>query len=757
MLKKFLIALSITIFASTSLTARVIVFENKDRVPISGVNCIGLSQNMDSIAHFVSDGKGSVGINNQEIVHVLASHSEYNERLITLAALNSDTITLTNSINLKEIVVTPADVEEFATHTSYRISQSDFKRYSNVLQSLNVIPNLTVLSNGSVYFEGDQNVKILIDGVEASVQEIQSLSKDDISKIDVYQMPPLRFLAQGVGSVIDIRLKSKLYGGNGSVDISQSFYSLKGDNSAAFYYNYKQSRFSVLYNNTNKHYRKFRQSEVLDYDFDGVRYLKTKEGLDSKSDLDNNSLNLSYQVNKPGNFLYNAKAGIVGNRDGKDLTQKVSSEGLEFLATNNLHTSYTRYNVDNYFEKTLRNGNSILANVSLKRLFNSYDSQYCEDGGTSDMLKDSHSKYKSDMNIAQAEIQFNTRQLKFGYLYFDAYDTYHHSTYRDMASPFHLENNIAGATAQWIGWKDQFVWYATMGVQWLYSYSSNMNKANNLIIPVPKITILWRPRRSFQLSADYNYSGSDPSIAQLSETDQWLDNRLVYHGNSLLKPYKTHTAGIRAVYNNRYLNLAVRGAFISSPGMICDMYTLTDRYMLQTIVNLDKYRVWSGQLDATIKPLGNNKLTFWNRIIAEDVDGSNKEYSWSGYRFQWMSTIALNLDHWTAELFYQYPGKVIQGQLERPRAQCWSATVLYRPISDLSVGLEWFMPFGKGFKESEHTVNSAPVYADTEVFIKDRANMISLKLSYNFSFGRNRNKSRPRFENYSPETGILSK
>lgn len=97
--------------------------------------------------------------------------------------------------------------------------------------------------------------------------------------------------------------------------------------------------------------------------------------------------------------------------------------------------------------------------------------------------------------------------------------------------------------------------------------------------------------------------------------------------------------------------------FSSSPNMICDMYTLTDKYMLQTLVNLSKYRIFSSQLDLSVKPLGNNKLVFWNRIILADLNGENKEYSWNGYRFQWMSTLALNLTNWTVQLFYQYPGK----------------------------------------------------------------------------------------------------
>lgn len=737
--------------------SKTIIFQDMLNSPIPNVRCVGLSQAMDSVALFVSDRRGAVAVDNPDVAHLLVSHEGYSERLLALSTLPSDTVTLVSSVTLGEVTVTPDDVEEFETHTSYRISQADFRRYSNVYQTLNVIPNLVVLSNGALFYEGSENVKLLIDGVDATRQEVQSLSKEDIAKVDVYQTPPPRFLAQGVSSVIDIRLKSKLHGGNGSLDITQAFHPLKGENSAAVFYNYRQSRFSLLYDNSNNHLRKYRQSEVLDYDFDGVRYLKTKEGLDSSNDKDNNNLNLSYQINKPDNFLYNVNVGVIGDHNRHTLNQIVRADGMEFPASNYLKTGFTRYSIGNYIEKKLGNGATLLGNVRYQHYNTSYESRYRESGGNSPELEDSHSIYSTGLNSVVSEIQYEFPRLKTGYLYLVAFENFNHSKYKDTATPFYLENNVTGGQIQWIGSKKKFQWFAVMGANWYYSASPRMERTQSLVIPAPMARITWRPTKKLWLSLEYSLSGQTPSIAQLSETNQWLDTKLVYHGNAKLSPYRSHDAAVNVVFNSKYLNFSVRGSFTSSPGMICDMYTETDSYMLQTLVNLDRYRVWLSRTDFTIKPLGNKKLTFWNRIIAADLSGKNSEYSWHGYRFQWMSMLRLNLDRWTGELYYQYPGKIVEGQLERPRAQCWSATVLYRPQSNLSFGLEWFMPFGKGMKESEHTVNSAPVYADTELIVRDRANMLSLKMSYNLSFGRNRNKAQPQYDNYSNDSGILTK
>lgn len=752
-----ILLLMLIVMSSIDGYSHKIFFKDIDNVIISGVHCTGFSADMDSIGHWISNDDGAVNINLANVSVLHSSHPDFKDRLIYLSQLHNDTVILSLSTILNEIVVTPNDIQDFSTHTSYRISYKDMERYSNVLQSLNVIPNLTVLQNGGIFFEGDQNIKVLIDGVEATLPDIQTLSKEDVAKVDVYETPPLRFLTQGIDAVIDIRLKSEIYGGNGALELSQAFQSLKGINSAALYYNYKQSRFSLLYSNENRHYKKFCQSEILNYDFDGQEYKKIKQGLNSKKHFDDNDIKLSYQINKPNNFLYNVKAGIDLNRNGYNANQKVFVLDDAFLANNYFHSGYTRYNIGNYIEKQLKDGSSILGNMNYQHYSTDYSSRYSENGKNLEALQNSHSQYSTILDAIFSEIQYQLPKSALGYFSFSAYDTYKHSKYNNTTTSFFQETNIAGVSAQWMGWIRAFRWYLTMGVDWFKTASTVLEKANNLIIPAPMININWRPNSMIQISADYSYSGGVPSIAQLSETNQWLDTKLVYHGNSSLKPYKTHSVGIRFVYNQKIINLAIRGSFASSPNMICDMYTLKDDYMLQTLVNLDTYRLWNSQFDLTIRPLGNNTLTFWNRVILSDVEGKNSQYSWDGYRFQWMSDLSLNLKHWTVDLFYQYPGKIVEGQLERPRAQCWSATVLYRPNSNLSLGVEWFMPFGKNFKESEHTVNAAPVYADSEYTIKDRVNMLSLKLSYNFSFGRNRNRVQPQFDNFDNDSGILHK
>lgn len=750
----------IAILTALACSAREIIFVTQTKEPLKDVRCIGYTASNDSVGRWESNDRGMVDIDEGRVNYLIASKHGFSQKLINLDSLpNTDAkVILSPETDLKEVVVTPKDVEEFDTHSSYRLSQRDMARYTNVLQSLNEIPHLTVLPNGGIFYEGNANVKILIDGVDASLQEVQTLSKEDIAKVNVYRNPPARFLAQGVESVIDIQLKSKLHGGNGGLELSQAFQSLKGENSAAMYYNYRQSRFSVLYSNENRHFRKHRQTDVLDYSFDGIHYSKRKEGLDSRSHLDNNGLNLSYQVNSPQNFLYNVKAGVNFDRNGGTYNQRVTQGHESFLATNYLHTGFTKYTAGNYFEKNFgENRGTLLGNVNFQHYTTKYSSAYSElrdDDGT---FRDSHSDYRTRLNSVFSEFQYEFPSNRLGYFSLSAYEVYKHSRYVDSASPFYQTSNKLGAMALWIGRKKRLSWVVSFGVDWFHSGSEALANPYDLCIPSPRINLTWSVMDRLRLALNYSYTGNTPSIAQLSETDQWLDTRLVYHGNSTLRPYKTHTLGINLFLTSKYVNLSMQNSLRISPGMICDMYTLTDSYMLQTLVNLSEYRWIGTQLDMAVMPLGNKSLMFWNRVILADIKGSNREYSWHGYRYQWMSNLSLNLEHWTVQLYYQYPGRGLEGQVVSPRAQAWGATVYYRPITNLSVGIDCFMPFGKGMKDSEYTVNDAPVFSSTETRVMDYSNLISVRFSYNFSFGRNRNSAQPQYDNYDDDSGILRK
>lgn len=741
-----------------------IFIQNENLEPIKGASVTTYNNQMDSLGHFMSaeDGLCNILIT-QTTTNLIIEHPEYSSRLVNLSSSFNDTITLMkNSVSLKEIVVNGDLMTQHLTHQSYKIPLTSMEKYSNFFQSLNEIPNLVVLGSGALFYEGNQNVVLLLNGVETTQIELSSLSKDDIKNVDIYQTPPARFASQGAASVINVITKSSLTGGNISINANQSFYPLKGDNSMAMFYNYKRSRFSLIFNNENQHYRKYSLDEQLNYSHDNTTYEKIKEGQDSKSHNDENNLSLSFQNNKADSYLYNLNIGAGINHEKLTLAQNVISQQNEtpLSATNNLSTGFKKIWVANYFEKNLgkeSHSGIILGNVKWQRLFSNYTSSYKEFDSHNLPNINVGSNYKIRYDAIFCEAQYEFPSYSWGQLSIDAYNTYKYSKYLDYESPIFQKNNNFGTSIQLIGRKRKIIYQIEMGIRGYHTSSSSIEKSYNMWIPSPSIGIYYAPKRNLQFRVNYDYIGDIPTIADLSETNQWIDTKLVYHGNSTLKPYKKHDLYITGVTNNKYLNLSLKLGYSYSPDRICNYFIDTENYVLETIVNLKHYSVLSSQLDFTIKPLGKNVWTIWSRVIGAKVHGRGENYKWDGYRFQWMMNSRINLKKWTFEIFYQYPGKIAEGQLIRPRAECWSIGALYRPIKDLSLGIDWFMPFGKSFNESERTVGSAIVQNFSQIRIKDRANMISVSLSWNFSFGKNQNRATPQFDNGDADSGLLKK
>ncbi|MDE6010745.1 MAG: outer membrane beta-barrel family protein, partial [Muribaculaceae bacterium] len=635
---------------------------------------------------------------------------------------------------------------------------------TNFYQALNEIPNLVAAEGLGLYYRGSDKVKILINGVDASTAEIEALAKDDVRKVNVYQIAPVRFLSQGYQSAVDIITKPSLTGGNLAVNIQQAFYPLKGDNNIAFFYNNRRSRFKTNFRNSNDRQNKIRQSDYLNYDFDGITYQKDKEGLDSPWHRYGNALTLGYQNNLPGSYLYSLSLTGDINHDRRDLSQMVTSDQTTrpYEASNSLFTRSKSINMDNYFEKTLGkdgNGGSVLADITYRMARSHYDSNYREfsDQYNPAPAFNARSLYDIHYQGVVATAQYQMPYKKWGQLSFAINNKWQYSRYSEAETESHQTSNNCEVTAMYEGRTGQFTYVASIGLGNSYTDDSTADHSYSIWNPVPYVSIFYAPIPQLSLSLGYTYRTTPPTIAELSQTEQWLDTKLVYHGNPELHPYRRHTVLFSAYLATRYVDASLQTGFMDTPGEICNYFLLTPEYVLETMVNLRKYRAIPTSLQLTAKPLGSPTWTISTYINMNRLWGAGETYDWRGFRFQWFTITQVNLNKWSIYANYQFPGKAVVGQLIMPRTQFWSIGASCRPTLNLSVGLELGCPFGKGWKESERTVNTAIVDRRTYTFARDMANVASLLFEWTLMFGRNRNQATQRFTNSIDETGILKK
>ncbi|MDE5901982.1 MAG: outer membrane beta-barrel family protein [Muribaculaceae bacterium] len=736
----------------------VVVMGREDRGLLGSVAITMYAAEKDSIGAALTNECGRAEIM-AEARYVRAQHDDYVPAFVELTDAQVDTVRLQPVTQIDELVVNASGIPD---HYTYVIPREDMKRYATFYEALNEIPNLVVLHNSDqLFYEGSGNVKLLLNGVETTVQELQALDKDDVLKVNAYPLAPPRFMIQGYTSAIDVITKSNLTGGNAAINIWQSFYPLWGQNSASLFYNYKRSRFSAIYSNHNWHSHKNRQSEFLDYEFDGVKYYKHKEGLDSPGHNDENSLSLGFQNNLAGSYLYSVTLNAGINKEESELRQLVSSQSNPdpYEALNTLYTDVKSFSIDNYFEKTLGDGGKygqFMADVVWQRHNSSYRSGYRE-FETSDVLPtvDVMSAYRIRYDALIGQLYYTSPQFSWGMISCTVWNSYNHSRYKESVISTTENTNSFMALAQYYGSKGKFVYIAQLGVQHQYTDVSIASGTHSRWQPRPLVGVWYYPTSSLRLQLQYSYSSGLPTIAQLSQTDKWIDTRLVFHGNANLRPYSQHTVSAGGVYNSRYVEGSLSVSYSSAPGLICEHFVTTPDYMLQTLINLDAYRNLQGNVSLVIKPLGSNVWKIVNSVVLGMLDGRSPDYDWKGYRFQWMPYTAVNLDKWTFSARYQYPGKYTMGQMVYPRMETWSIGASFRPKESISLGVEISQPFGHGSRESQRTVASSPVQENIESFSPDRANSVRFTFSWNVSFGKNQNRQSQQLSNGTQDDGIL--
>lgn len=743
----------------------VVVLSAGDNTPVESAVITMYDAQRDSIGSVVSDINGVSTVKPQSR-YVHAEHDLYVPHLFTLTdGEATDTLRLKKATEIEELVVQGSTMTEKGVCRSYIIPRDNMRRYINVFQSLNEIPNLVVLPNNEIFYQGEGGVKLLLNGIDTSITEIRALDKDDISKVEVYSTAPARYMVEGYNSVVDIITKSSLVGGNASISIKQAPYPLWGDNSAAIFYNYKRSRFSAIYSNENSHGipSKDIQSDFLDYEFDGVTYYKHRQGIEENSDYDTNNLTLGYMLSDPESYTYSVKLSGGMTRESEDILQRVVSQSnpTPYDARNLLSTSTDNIALSNYFEKKLGEGskNGILAsNLMLQRANSSYFSGYKEfEAGMSNPTIDETSRYAIQFSKIVGNVLYYMPRQKWGNMSFNIYDSFAYSRYREATVQTSQRVNTLGMWAQYYNYFGKFICVAMAGVENQYTYASVNAGKENLWRPTISANLYYDPSPRIRLSARYVFTSQSPTIAQLSTTYQWLDTKLIFHGNPDLHSYTVNQLTLNASYNHKYLDFSISAGYNNNPGYICYNFQEGSDYMLETLINLNTYQELKGDFSIDVKPLGSSVWTIHASVGGSRLKGSSPTYDWTGYRFQMQASTSVNLDKWTFFAHYQYPGKLVEGQLIRPRTESWFITGYFRPKENLSVGLTLECPFGKGWKDSERTVASSPVQMRVENEVRYMANLVQLHFEWNVSFGKNQKRPQQRFEHKSNENGILHK
>ncbi len=186
--------------------------------------------------------------------------------------LKLEAITLNSkAVNLKEVsVVAVKKTVEFKDGMIVvNVEDSPLASGNTVFDLLKRLPGVTIDANNTIFLNGKQDVRIMIDGRiqrlsgQQLVSVLMSMSSENIQKVEVMNSPPVKYDADGAGGMLNIVTKKiKIVGWSGDIRAGSSKGTVWRSGSDGSL-NYKGKNFAVFSNVSYSH-RDFYHPYVFD-------------------------------------------------------------------------------------------------------------------------------------------------------------------------------------------------------------------------------------------------------------------------------------------------------------------------------------------------------------------------------------------------------------------------------------------------------------------------------------------------------------
>lgn len=761
-MKKLLILLFCMLFPVLLIAQRGRVI-TPDKKPIAEVVVMLSKADSTFVKSVATDTDGRFDLMSDVRPYLLSfDHSEYAPKSMRAEVNDLGDIVLDDrAYNLRELVVSPKDMEQFATHKSYHLSEEQMGRYPDFLHALSEIPMLLVGIDNKLSYMGMGSVKILLNGVSSTESEIAALNPRDIAEIKVYDTPPARFADIGLTCIIDVITKKNITGGSVGINLRDAFIPVYGENTVGVSYNHGKSRWSFNYNNTIRRIKKYRLSQRLAYKFEGKEYIKEKEGIDSPFDRDENSFRLGYMNSRHKSYQFNVTGYAAISRQSDNHFQNVLYfNGETFLSQTKSDNSQKNYYLDIYYNREFDEHNEALVSITGTYYDSRLLSAYSEtEHNTGTEYFKSYSDITSRKPSLIAETQYS-HSMKIGTLSLGVRDYLQYNLQNittegttDRES-YTLSNRI-DVFGDLSGHLNKKLYYkASLGVEHSYFRVEDTKTFSSFYLH-PRISLRYLFANNMQVFAFYRLNTVSPTVAMLSQTPVWIDNKYVYQGNPDLRPYLTHYFLLGAYYYLPRFTLAMNLIYYNSPNDILPYFVKGDNAIVQTYANMKKSERYEAVAEILWYP-------FKSKILSFTLTGMLYKYNVVGYDYSWTQNSArlffrTNLDwkKFGVELFYQTTSKMISGQLLRKMPRAAYAELHYRPLKGMTTGIGWRYPFFYAYEEGKETHPSALVQSFTTIQTRDYSNMIYIRFVYNFSFGRNVQAPQKKIDNKDTDSGIL--
>ncbi len=648
--------------------------------------------------------------------------------------LNVGTVYLSEGEMLDEIVVVGSHSIDARGRTIVYPSTNEVKSSSSAVSLFQKLPLPGLDANPitrTLTVDGGSPM-ILINGIPSSISDFNSLSPNDIAKVEFSRITPARYADRGTSGLISITLKKRDDGGKVFAWVRSAFNCGFIDASMRMSYHQGPSEFLVSYTPSWRNYHNV-------YDTERASYIADDFHVDlSSSDRNpfnyfNSPVAMKYNYAPTTRTLFSATLGLSTSSYG---SRRYGQSADSYLGEYDWDTRNKTLDIapvlDLFLHHEFGGRNSLEAQVVGTLTNSDYrrSNAYFLPEDAEDYVSDIDSRRRSLITEISYSHGFGkSTEVSVGYQ-----NTISQSTNKYLTTDYKpdLSENNNYVYAQ-IGTQVGKVYLAASTGAKMFWTQNGLNK-RHFIRNLSTVKASYNINNKWSLQGAFQYSPSIPSLSQLTDYPQQTTPYLVSNGSPNLKVAEIFTYQLMPTFRYRKLNLSLLLAYRHTHNaQIADIYYLGGHLFMMQTVNARSMREFSPNLNVQISGVGGFGASV--RLGLRHYHYGGETWSHDLTSFEASGSIWWTHDAWTISYYGRIPSKYLSGHYVGKGENGNNLSVSWRPDKHWSVEASWYNCFdSKGFKYPQENISTVNP-SKSERWIKDNGNMLAISISYSADFG----------------------
>lgn len=691
------------------------------------------------------------------------SYVGYKTIIRRIEGLRVGTVTMRpDAYNLKGVTVRGHHKMDYVDHSTYTFTDEQVRNARQSQDLIATLPGLRVdAMTGKLASLFDKSLKILINGVEATDNDLKSIEPDKIKNVEYYTIPPARYA--GAGTLINIHTR-------------------RLDNGYALGFDTKQA-VSRGFNNTNVYakYTKGNSQLAFDYNLNYRNAANCRE--ENAYKMTDNAKTATYTYNGDYHFgyanqnfnlryLYSIDDSIVFQtrftpniftwfwRDRFDI--KASGNDL----WQNGHSLQSRTirsfgpSLDLYFSRKLKDGQQFVADVVGTYFHNKQGNdnhQFDENDAEVlyDDMRQRNNKYSIIGELAYTKA-WGKKQFSAGYKATLAKSDFEISNVLSdyAAYDYHATNDNHYAYAQLGGSLAKLSYRLSLGAT--YIHTANDDTRYNKLYFTPQLLLSY-PVKNGRFGLRFYSEPVLPGISQLSNNSTIEIPGLYKRGNPMLRSGNDKALQLQYSLNNPYVNLQTTLVYNHISDPINQYFRWENingqRVIVRSPLNGDYQTTVGGTYFIQIKPFKSELLAvefqggFWRQTEKNAYMGKHR-HNYTPFTI-YMSS---RWKEFGGSFFWRRADMYLDGSyLQSDENSC--AMNFFYQHKQLRLSVVCVFPFTTPTYKSETLDNNILSYHH-ENRIPSQRTMFTLGVSYNLFSGKQKN-IRKQIDNHDGDKGTF--